>query len=220
MIKGVDRSHLNSKIALASLVKEEIGFIWFKATQGETYKDPTFNAAWQEVKTMRGNLSGQLMKHGGYHFFDPRCGGIAQADNYLSMAINFSLPGCLPPCVDVEDLVGTDKADTILQNKWVADNWELALQRLLDFLNYIKQKTGKNCIIYTYNSYFKQYFHGKHFPYNAMWLSSLQKTCPKRYDTGTLPIFWQNTYNWNNTDMDGNLFTGSITELNALANII
>jgi hypothetical protein len=53
-----------------------------------------------------------------------------------------------------------------------------------------------------------------------MWLSSLQATCPKRYDTGELPEFWQYTYNWKNTDMDGDYFTGDIAALNKLANVV
>jgi len=52
-----------------------------------------------------------------------------------------------------------------------------------------------------------------------MWLSSLQKNCPVRYDTAKQPLFWQWTYNWATTDMDGDYFMGTQEELNALANI-
>lgn len=228
MIAGVDRSHRNGKIHLASLVAKNIGFVWFKATQGIApidKMDTTFDASWQEIKAIPGNLSGQLMKRGGYCFFDGRYDGIAQAKIYLSRNINFHAQGCLMPCVDVEDLVGYDAegkesaAETEKLNKWVADNWQLALQRLEDFLNYIKEQTGRDCLIYTYNGYMKEYFHGHPFPNNPMWLSSIQEHCPARYDTGKLPEFWQNTYNWNSTDMDGNFFTGTPDELNKLANI-
>lgn len=221
MIPGVDRSHNNNPINLTSLATKGIGFIWFKATQGITYQDPTFNGSWQEIKAIPGNhLSGQLVKRGAYHFFDPRYDGIQQAKNYLSRGVNFSSPGCLPPCVDVEDLVGSNAADTTAANIWVADNWQLALQRLNDFLAYVKQQTGRPCMIYTYNNYPKEYFHGTKFPDNPMWLSSLQRVCPPRYDTGELPAFWQNTYSWDGTDMDGNFFNGTDAELNALANIV
>lgn len=216
MIHGVDRSHLNKPVRLASLADQGIGFIWFKATQGLTYQDPAFNASWKEIKGISGNLSGQLMKRGAYHFYDPRIDGIAQAKNFLSMGINFSTPGCLPPCVDVEDLTGSDAAAA---NRWVANNWELALSRLNNFLGYIKQQTGRDCIIYSYNGYMREYLHAHPFPDNGFWLSSLQATCPVRYDNGKLPQFWQHTYNWNGTDMDGNYFTGTEQELNTLANI-
>lgn len=229
MIQGVDRSHLNGKITLASLVPKDVGFIWFKATQGITpidKMDVTFNASWQEIKAIPGNLSGRLMKRGAYHFFDGRYDGIAQAKIYLSRGINFAAPGCLFPCVDVEDLVGYDDNGNVSAevtgqiNEWVADNWQLVLQRLNDFLNYVKQQTGIPCGIYTYNGYMKEYFHGHPFTDNPMWLSSLQPNCPVRYDTGALPAFWQNTYNWNGTDMDGDFFTGTPDELNTLANVI
>lgn len=210
MILGVDRSHHNSKVALTSLVAKGVQFIWFKATQGVTYIDATFNASWQEAKGIVD------LYRGAYHFFDPRFDGIEQAKHYLSLGINFDGPGCMLPCIDVEDLVGSTPADTVAQNKWVADNWQLAVKRLNDFLNTVKQVTGKDCMIYTYNNYPKEYFHGTKFPNNPMWLSSLQKTCPVRYDTGEQPLFWQNTYSWNGSDMDGDFFTGTIEQLKTL----
>ena len=219
MIAGVDRSHLNGKIPLISLKSKGIQFIWFKATQADTYQDPTFNAAWQEVKTISGVF------RGAYHFYDPRVDGIVQAKNFLSRGIDFSAAGCLPPCIDVEDLVvmgiggRVDPVATAAANKWVANNWQTALSRLHDFLTYVKAQTGKDCIIYSYNNYMREYLQGVKFPNNGMWLSSLQDTCPVRYDNGQLPQFWQNTYAWNKTDMDGDFFTGTIAELNALANI-
>lgn len=213
MISGVDRSHLNSKVPLSSLVEKGVKFVWFKATQGGTFKDPAFNASWQEAKNTPGLI------RGAYHFYNPQIDGIVQAKNFLSLGINFSGAGCLPPCVDVEDLVGSDAADTAQLNKWVADNYEVAIQHLNDFLGYVKDQTTRDCIIYTYNSYPKEYFHSHGFPNNSMWLSSLQANCPVRYDTGEQPDFWQNTYAWNGTDMDGDYFMGSQNDLNTLANL-
>lgn len=210
MILGTDRSHWNAKVPLSDLVAKGVKFIWFKATQADIYEDPTFNSSWQEAKNTAGLI------RGAYHFFDPRIDGIVQAQHYLSTGINFANAGCLPPCVDIEDLTGNDAAQA---NRWVAANYKIAIQRLNDFLGYIKDHTGKECIIYTYNNYPKEYFHGYGFPANPMWLSSLQATCPNRYDTGTLPDFWQWTYNWNGTDMDGNYFTGTQDDLNKLANL-
>lgn len=226
MILGVDRSHHNSPIKLASLVEKQVGFIFFKGTEALKAPDKTFNDAWQEIKAIPGNLSGQLMKRGVYHFYDPRFDGIAQAKNYLSLKVDFSAPGCLPPWVDVEDLVGYNAAghpdddETKRLNKWVADNWQLALQRLNAFINYTQDSTKRPCGIYTYNNYMKEYFHGHGFQNNPMWLSSLQDKCPLRYDKGSYPDFWQNTYNWERSDMDGNWFMGDETQLNKMANII
>jgi len=219
MIPGVDRSHHNSKVALKSLVEQGFKFIWFKATQGLTNIDPTFNTSWQEAKAITG------LARGAYHFFDPRVDGAVQAAHYLSLGIDFTAAGCLMPCVDVEDLVGYDadgkesKTETDKANKWVADNWKLAVQRLNDFLNAVKIATGRDCLIYTYNNYPKEYFHGHGFPNIPMWLSSLQKNCPVRYDTKKLPEFWQNTYTENGTDQDGDFCTQSQEWLNKSANI-
>lgn len=212
MIPGVDRSHHNSPIPLANLVAKGVKFVWFKASQSGSYRDPTFDANWKEAKTTEGLL------RGAYHFYNPMVDSLIQAQNFLGAGVDFSASGCLPPCVDVEDLVGKDEAETKQLNKWVADNWQLAVSRLIDFLAHVKTVTGHDCIIYTYNNYPKEYFNGHGFPDNPIWLSSLQDTCPKRYDTGELPEFWQNTYNWNGSDMDGDYFTGTQEQLDALAN--
>src|SRR6184192_4170666 len=98
MIKGVDRSHLNRPVPLTHLVEKDIQFIWFKATQGLTFVDPKFNASWQEAKAIP-----ELFR-GCYAFFDGRYDGIEQAKHYLSLGVNFAADGCMPPCVDVEDL--------------------------------------------------------------------------------------------------------------------
>jgi GH25 family lysozyme M1 (1,4-beta-N-acetylmuramidase) len=218
MIPGVDRSHLNEKVPLASLVSKGIKFIFFEAIKSNGQQDQLFNSSWQEAKAIDG------LYRGAYAMFDPRKDGTEQAKQFLSLGINFSAPGCIGGCVDVEDLVvfTNGQVDTELTdeaNKWVADNWSIAASRLHAFLNYFKEQTGLDCVIYTYNNYMREYYHSMPFSNNPMWLSSLQATCPVRYDTGTLPLFWQWSYNWENTDMDADYFTGTQEELNTLANI-
>lgn len=219
MILGVDRSHLNSPYPLAKLVEQGVNFVWFKAKQALLLPDKVFNASWQEAKATPGLL------RGAYFFFDPRYDGVEQCQGFLSLGINFSGVGCIGGCVDVEDLVvfgadGTvDNELTAEANQWVADNWQLALKRLQDFLNYFKEQTGLDCIIYSYNNYMREYYHSTAFPNNPMWLSSLQSACPARYDNGEPPLFWQWTYNWNGTDMDGNYYTNIQNSLNKLANV-
>jgi len=214
MEHGIDRSHLNSKVALSELAAQGNKFCWFKGTQSNTFVDPTFNASWQEAKEIEG------FARGVYHFFNPQVDGVVQAKHYLSLGVDFSGAGCLPPWIDVEDLTGATEDEAAHLNKWVADNWQLCLQRLNDFLAYVKEQTGRVCGIYTYNNYMREYYHGTRFTDNPMWLSSLQPNCPVRYDSWEQPIFWQNTYNWNGTDMDGDYFTGTQVDLNALANIV
>lgn len=212
-IKGVDRSHNNDPVALTNLVRQGVSFIFFKATQGLTYVDPAFDHSWKEAKGIPGLI------RGAYHFFDGRFDGIAQAKHLLSQGIDFNAPGALPPVIDVEDLVGKNDTDSAKLNKWVADNRQIVLQRLHGFLDTVKADTGRDCIIYTYNNYMREYFHGIKFSNNPLWLSSLQSNAPLRYDTGLFPEFWQYTYRWNSTDMDGNYFIGSEDKLNILANI-
>lgn len=223
MLKGIDISHLNSQINIPHLPAQGISFVFMKATQGLTMQDQAFQGYWHAIRAIPGNEKGELVKLGDYHFFNPMVDGVAQAKNYLSRGVNYSLPGVLPPVVDVEDLVGSDAADTAKLNAWVPKNWMTSLGRLNDFLAYVKEQTGKDCIIYTYNNYFREYFHGHAFPNNRMWLASLQTAkqtnCPVRYDTGKLPDFWQYTWRLNNTDLDGDYFMGTQSELDELCNI-
>lgn len=220
MIPGLDRSHLNGKVPLSSLTAKGIQFIWFKVAQYSHGEDVVFNASWEEAKN-----TPKLMR-GGYYFFDPHFDGVAQCKQFLSFNINFSAPGCMGGCVDVEDLVvfgKNGKEDPVLTaqaNKWVEQNWELAVQRLKDFLAYYKQETGLDCFIYSYNNYLRETYHATPFPNNPMWISAIEANCPVRYDTGKLPTFWQNTYGWRGTDMDGDYFMGTQDELNTLANIV
>jgi len=219
MIPVVDRSHRNDPYPLRMLIDKGIKFCWYKAAQALQSADKVFNDSWQEAKAQAGFL------RGAYFFFDPRYGGKEQCDNFLAQQINFSGIGCLGGCVDVEDLVvfgpdgKEDPVETAAANKWVADNTSLVILRLRNFLDCFKEATGRDCVIYTYNNYMREYYRSAPFPNNPMWLSSLQKNCPVRYDTGKLPEFWQYTYNWSGSDMDGNYFTGTMDELNALAGI-
>lgn len=219
MIYGTDRSDNNSPYPLAKLVEEGASFCLFKATRPTSY-DPDFNDSWQEAKKTEGLI------RGAYTWFDPRYDGIDQCKNLLSRGINFSAPGCIKmPFVDVEDLVvfneaaQIDTAASAQANQWVADNWQLALSRLNDLLNYGKQETGIDFGIYSYNGYMREYYHSHPFPDNPFWLSSIQATCPVRYDNSKPPLFWQDSYRWKGTDMDGNIFPGTQAELNQLANI-
>lgn len=219
MIQGVDRSHLNDPVKLQRLYNQGIRFIFFEVITSTGAEDKDFNNSWQEAKTVAG------LYRGAYAMFDPRKDGKLQAQNFLAIGIGYDKPYCLGLWVDVEDLVvydanGLNQALTDQANQWVADNWQLCLQRLLDFLAAIKDATGVDCGIYSYNEYMREYYHSHPFPANKFWLSSLQPTCPPRYDTGKLPEFQQYTYNWNGTDMDGDVFTGTPDELNTLANVV
>lgn len=220
MITGNDLSKRNDKVKLADLIKKGKQFAFCKATQADDFKDKAFDSYWAEAKPLRG----PNFKIGPYMFFDPRVGGKSQANFFLSKGFNFKLPGVLPPTIDVEDLVvfnadGTiNKAATDAANKWVANNWQLCLIRLKECIETLKIASDK-VIVYTYNNYMREYYHGAPLSDCLMWLSSLQPTCPKRYDTGQLPEFWQYSYRDGGSDLDGDYFTGTQEQLNALANI-
>ncbi len=219
MILGVDRSHLNSKVALATLFAQGVRILFVEAIKSTGLVDQNFNDTWQEAKGIVG------LYRGAYAMFDPRKDGKIQANNLLALNIGYNKPYCLGLWVDVEDLVvygadgKVDQAGTDAANQWVANNWQLCLQRLLDFLATIKAATGEECGIYTYNNYMREYYHSHPFANNPMWLSSLQASCPVRYDTGMLPLFWQYTYNWKHSDMDGDFSTLTQDQLNQFANV-
>lgn len=94
---GVDISHYQGTIDLNRLANQNIKFIYFKATEGSSYKDEHFEENWE--KSTDTNIADK-MKFGAYHFFSFDSPGDAQARNYIS-AVG-ELQGRLIPVVDFE----------------------------------------------------------------------------------------------------------------------
>lgn len=209
MIKGIDISH-NNTVNWAHL-SPDVKFVFCKATQGSGFKDPLFNAYWQHLK------STQICR-GAYHFLTATDSAEVQAKNFLSLGIDFSSPGCLPPMLDVEDQVPA------ALNKNITDNKSAFIKLVTDWLKIVKEATGNDPIIYSYKNFFAEYLNNTSWPNNKLWLASYQATAPGLPKGYTHFDFWQYSQYGKISgeptggEFDLDYFNGTQEQLNTLAN--
>lgn len=163
MIKGIDISH-NNTVDFSKL-DPEIKFVYCKATQGNGFRDPEFNNYWQHLKTTN-------LYRGAYHFLTVNHDAQSQADNFLSLGIDFSKPNVLPPMLDVEDQVPASLNVDILKDK------KAFVQLVTDWINIVEKATNRIVIIYSYKNFFNEYLMDHNWPKNHLWLASYQNTQP------------------------------------------
>ncbi len=213
MIRGIDISHNNDAINWAKL-PPDLKFVYIKATQGGSFQDNMFQANWKSSRDAG-------LFHGGYHFLTVTDTAEKQAANFLSRGINFSLPGVLPPMLDIEDQVGKDAADTARLNKLILNNKPAFIQLATDWINIVAKATGRTPVIYSYKNFFAEYLNNHSWP-NPLWLASYQPKQPG------LPVGWSKYTFWQYSQygkVDGSItgggfdldwFNGTIDDLKAL----
>jgi lysozyme len=204
---GLDISHYNA-VNLSNL-PDIIKFVYCKASEGSSYKDPTF-------ATKIAALQGQGVINGAYHYlhFDglasdtPENVAQAQVNNFLGAGFDFSAAGTLPPVVDVEDpsVNGKNKADCIaLVTAW---------------LEAVETQTGRTPVIYTYGSFWRDSLgNPSGFSKYPLWIASYQISHPG------IPGDWADYTIWQyygadesvagQSDID--IFNGTLDDLQAFA---
>ncbi|WSU56541.1 GH25 family lysozyme [Streptomyces sp. NBC_01104] len=205
--EGVDVSSWQGGINWSSVRGAGIEFAWMKATEGLTYKDPTFSANYL-------NAYNAGVIRGAYHFARPDVsGGAAQADFFASNGgawsrDNLTLPGVL----DIEgSCYGYSQA---AMRQWV-----------LDFYNTYKARTGRDVVIYTSPSWWNSCTGG----WNGMsalsplwvahWTTAGSPSIPAGFPFWTV---WQYSSTGAVSGVSGNVdrdrFSGDRSRLLALAN--
>ncbi|MEU6842540.1 GH25 family lysozyme [Streptomyces sp. NPDC046716] len=128
---GVDVSSWQGGINWSAVRGAGIEFAWMKATEGTTYKDPTFGTNY------RGAHNAGVIR-GAYHFARPDAsGGAAQANHFVGNGgawsrDNMTLPGVL----DIEgSCYGKTRA---AMRSWI-----------LDFADTYRARTGRDVAVYT-----------------------------------------------------------------------
>ncbi|GAA3716935.1 GH25 family lysozyme [Streptomyces tremellae] len=94
---GMDVSHYQGAINWASAYANGARFVYMKATEGTTYRDPDFSANYT------GSYNAGFIR-GAYHFATPSTStGAAQADYFVAHGGGWSKDGkTLPPMLDIE----------------------------------------------------------------------------------------------------------------------
>ncbi|WP_406151719.1 GH25 family lysozyme [Streptomyces sp. NBC_01012] len=204
--EGVDISHYQGSINWSSVRNAGIEFAWMKATEGTTYKDPTFSTNYL-------NAYNAGVIRGAYHFARPDASsGAAQANFFADSGgawsrDNLTLPGVL-------DIEGScyGKSAAAMQS-WI-----------LDFYNTYKARTGRDVVIYTSPSWWNSCTGGwsgmsaKSPLWVAHWTSG-SPTIPSGFPAWTV---WQYSSTGSVSGVSGNVdrdrFNGDRSRLLALAN--
>lgn len=93
-VRGIDISAHNGTPDFDSIAAAGIKFVYLKASEGVTFRDPSFMRNYLAAKR-----AGLVV--GAYHFFRFDCDGTLQAANFLAAIVGCELQ--LPPAVDVEE---------------------------------------------------------------------------------------------------------------------
>ena len=142
-VRGIDVSHHQKQINWNLVSKDNISFVYVKATEGKTYKDPRFDE----------NIKGALkvgLPVGAYHYFRMTSGAREQFYNFRKALKNYTCQ--LIPMVDVETSDGRSVRE---------------LRDSLDvFISLIKAEYGCAPMIYgtqrSYNTYCAPRYNGYH----------------------------------------------------------
>ncbi len=199
---GIDVSKWQGTVDWASWWAKGTKFAYVKATEGTTYRSPTFSAQYTgsyDVGMIRGS----------YHFALPdSSSGAAQADWFVDHGGGWSADGrTLPGVLDIEfnpygaTCYGKSQSGMV---SWIRD-----------FTSRYKARTGRDAVIYTATSWWTQCTGGStaFATTNPLWVA--------RYSTsvGTLPAGWgyYTFWQWTDSPLDQDRFNGDLAGLRRLA---
>ena len=160
---GVDVSSYQADIDMDMLKKQDIAFIFIKATEGSLLQDNCFAKNWENA-AKAGLLSGA------YHFFSYDSEGRAQAQLFIR-TVGDDLKGHLLPVVDVEYY--GDKEENPPQK-------EDMIRELGVFLRTLETHYGVKPMIYTRPDIYYRYLK-EDFAEYKMWISSLYTPLSWKY---------------------------------------
>jgi len=92
-VRGIDVSHHQGAIDWPRVARDDVAFVYMKATEGGDHRDRAFARNWREARAAG-------LAVGAYHFFTFCRPGADQAKNFL--AVVPVEPDALPPAVDLE----------------------------------------------------------------------------------------------------------------------
>lgn len=206
-VPGIDVSYWNAGIDWPKVRATGQRFVFVKATEGETYSDPTFDDNWLGAKA-----AGLL--RGAYCFFRPKADPGKQADRFIKYVKSMNDDGELPPALDLETNDGQPR--------------EKIIARAKIWLDKVEQAFGRKPLIYSTLYFLQTYFSvsgggppdwARDYP---LWLAQY----PYPYVPGMAPslpngwfkwTFWQYSetgkVNGINARVDLDLFNGTLEEL-------
>ncbi|WP_327353460.1 lysozyme [Streptomyces sp. NBC_01304] len=204
--EGVDVSSHQGNVNWSGLWSSGVKWAYVKATEGTYYKNPYF------AQQYNGSYNVGMIR-GSYHFATPdTTSGATQADYFVNNGGGWSRDGkTLPGALDIE--WNPYGAQCFGKSQSAMVTW------IRDFLNRYKARTGRDAVIYTATSWWKDCTgnYGGFGATNPLWIA--------RYNTtpGELPAGWGFQTIWQYTSSgpivgDHNKFNGALDRVVALAN--
>lgn len=212
-VPGIDVSYWNAGIDWPKVRAAGQRFVFAKASEGDSYSDPTFDDNW------RGAKSAGLLR-GAYHFFHCNMDAKKQANRFIDYVKSMSDDGELPPVLDLETNDGQVK--------------DKIIARVKTWLDIVESAFNRKPIIYSRAYFLQDYFSevgggppmwARDYP---LWLAQY----PNVYVEGSQPFlprgwfqwtFWQYSQtgrvNGINAKVDLNVFHGSLDELYRFAGV-
>ncbi|MDQ3289926.1 MAG: glycoside hydrolase family 25 protein [Bacteroidota bacterium] len=197
VLRGVDVSRYQTHVKWPEVKRNQISFVFIKATEGFYGRDRLFHKHWQ-----RTGQAGLI--RGAYHFYRPNQPAWLQALNFLTQVE--IVPGDLPPVLDVEQIgYATD---------------EELRESISTWLHWVEWRYGVKPIIYTNYNFYKDYLEGffENYPF---WIAHYKVNQLKLSDYSRKQVkFWQHTDRGAVSGIEGrvdcNVFYGSKTALEQL----
>ncbi|MFE2559559.1 lysozyme [Streptomyces sp. NPDC059352] len=204
--EGVDVSSHQGNVAWSTLWNSGVKWAYVKATEGTYYKNTYF------TQQYNGSYNVGMIR-GTYHFATPdTTTGTAQADYFVDNGGGWSQDGkTLPGVLDIEwnpygaTCYGKTQSGMVT---WIRD-----------FVNRYKYRTGRDPVIYTATSWWKQCTgnYGGFASTSPLWIARYAS------EVGELPAGWLYYTMWQYTSSgptvgDHNHFNGDLSRVQALAN--
>lgn len=199
-IEGIDVSRWQAQVDYPRVARAGIKYVFCKATQGLNHVDPLFARNWAGIKA-------EGLIRGAYHFASPMRPAIEQAD-FFARTVGALNAGDLPLVLDIE---AADNLPPIRIARWASD-----------FVLRLQQTTGRDPIIYTTASFWRDHCGLVTLGHLPLWIAHYtnapEPTLPRSWDNYT---FWQYSQDGHVDGIKGavdrNHFAGSIDDLNRLA---
>jgi lysozyme len=197
-IQGLDISAFQKQIDWPKIDRNEVNFIFIKATEGATFKDRSFPENWR-------NAGQAKLIRGAYHFFTFCKPGKLQAQNFI-----LTVPvedNTLPPIIDLEF---SGNCQTRLSPAALK-------QELQDYITEVQKVYQQIPILYATHEFYDAYLQHE-FVQHPIWISNFY-TQPHLAD-GRRWTFWQYSergrVNGIGNLVDRNVFNGSLEQFQQL----
>ncbi|SHJ37479.1 glycoside hydrolase family 25 protein [Aquimarina spongiae] len=177
-ILGMDISHFQGEIQWNKIKADGVNFVYMKATQGTTFKDPRFEKNHAATKK-------NCLYRGAYHFYETGKDPKKQAQNFTE-TVKELIPGDLPPVLDLEELG--------MQTSVTKEMYET---NTLRWLKIVEEKLGVRPIIYSNPTFANAYLKHPEFANYKLWIADYTKGA-----SPTMPYTWKDkswTF-WQRTD--------------------